>query len=225
MNDIKTLTVYFHTDIAFSEIQYLRGAIINRPDIHDVLYHNHTDSGFRYSYPLIQYKRIGGKAAMLFIGDGTDSIAQLFGHGVDGTVALGKRTAQLELANIEARTAKVQVWNDTFRYTIRKYLPLNERNYELYSATDAVSEHVRILEQSLVGNILSFAKGVGLHIDGRITVSVTKMSEPATYTYKGIRMMGFDLEFETNISLPDYIGLGKGVSIGHGMIKRMTKQK
>lgn len=34
-------------------------------------------------------------------------------------------------------------------------------------------------------------------------------------------MMGFDIRFKSNVSLPDYIGLGKGVSIGFGMIKRL----
>lgn len=225
MNEVRTLTVFFNTEIHTNEIPLLRGAIINRPEINDVLFHNHTDQGFRYRYPLVQYKRIGGKAAIVLVGDGTERMAQLFGHGPAVTVNMGTRTAELELANVDARITRVQVWDDTFRYTIRKYLPLNERNYGLYVATDSMSEHLRILEQSLVGNILSFAKGVGLHIDGRIEVSVTQMADPATYIYKGVRMMGFDLEFKANISLPDFIGLGKGTSIGFGMIKRIRKEK
>jgi hypothetical protein len=32
--------------------------------------------------------------------------------------------------------------------------------------------------------------------------------------------MSFDAEFKTNVSLPDYIGLGKGVSLGMGTVVR-----
>ena len=35
---------------------------------------------------------------------------------------------------------------------------------------------------------------------------------------KSVKMMSFDLGFKVNISLPQYIGLGKQVSTGHGMI-------
>lgn len=37
--------------------------------------------------------------------------------------------------------------------------------------------------------------------------------------------MGFDIRFKSNVSLPDYIGLGKGVSIGFGMIKDYKNNK
>lgn len=223
MNNIRVLIVFFLTEIRFYETECLRGVIINMPKIKDVLFHNHTVNGYRYHYPLIQYKSICGKAAILFIGDGTDSIAQLFSHDINTTVNIGTRTTHLYLSNVEALTTRVQLWNDTFHYTIRKYLPLNKRNYEIYCNTEELSERLHILEQVIVGNILSFAKGIDLHIDGQIEVKITWMSRPTIYKYKGVKMKGFDLEFKSNISLPDYIGLGKGVSLGFGMIKRMKK--
>ena len=32
-------------------------------------------------------------------------------------------------------------------------------------------------------------------------------------------MEGFDMKFKTNVQLPQYIGLGKGVSLGFGEIR------
>ena len=62
---IRTLTVQFDANILYKEIPLFRGAVLkSMGDNADLLYHNHTgENTFRYSYPLIQYKRLGGKAA------------------------------------------------------------------------------------------------------------------------------------------------------------------
>jgi transketolase N-terminal domain/subunit len=38
-------------------------------------------------------------------------------------------------------------------------------------------------------------------------------------------MTMFDAEFLTNVSIPDYAGLGKGVSVGYGMAVRKKDKK
>jgi hypothetical protein len=38
--------------------------------------------------------------------------------------------------------------------------------------------------------------------------------------YKGIKVMGFSIDFEANLTLPSGIGLGKGVSMGYGRLQR-----
>ena len=40
--------------------------------------------------------------------------------------------------------------------------------------------------------------------------------------YKGIPVMGFTGEFRVNFKIPDFFGLGKGVSQGFGVVKRVT---
>jgi len=118
----------------------------------------------------------------------------------------------------------VQLWNSCFQYTIRKYLPLNQQNYRLYQAAGSLAERCGMLEKILTGNILSFAKGVGIRFDGMVKVAITDIPDSRLYTYKEVRMNGFDLEFRTNVSLPDHIGLGKGASLGFGVIKRNNQQ-
>jgi len=54
---------------------------------------------------------------------------------------------------------------------------------------------------------------------------ITQLDEPRTQYYKGVRLLSFDAEFKTNVSLPDYIGLGKGVSLGMGTITNMNNQQ
>ena len=40
--------------------------------------------------------------------------------------------------------------------------------------------------------------------------------------YKNTHLLAFNLDFSTNVFLPNYIGLGKGASHGYGMV-RMKK--
>lgn len=219
---INTFILRFSAEITLREVPLLRGAVIHAVQGANILFHNHVGTRLRYAYPLVQYKRIGGKAAIVFVGEGVSVIADYFrGNPLD--VMLGDRSVHMEVEHADASTTTVALWNDTFRYTLRKYLPLNKHNYGAYERVDGIVERCTILERSLTGNILSFAKGIDLHIDAPLQVKITHLSEPAIYVYKGVKMMGFDLEFVTNITLPDYIGLGKGTSLGFGMVKRMKK--
>jgi len=38
-------------------------------------------------------------------------------------------------------------------------------------------------------------------------------------------MLAFNIEFKTNVFLPNFIGLGKGVSIGFGTIKQIYQKE
>ena len=114
----------------------------------------------------------------------------------------------------------VQVWNEEFHYNIRKWLPLSSENYRSYRSLEGISEQVQFLQNILVGNILSFCKGLNLTVDKEIKCVITKILDTNSFTHKGVKMMGFDVEFKSNISLPNYLGLGKGVSLGFGTVVR-----
>ncbi len=75
-------------------------------------------------------------------------------------------------------------------------------------------EKRRFLERILIGNILSFAKGVGWHIDREIEVSIHSVPKLHKLSFKKYQMMGFDTDFVSNIIIPNNIGLGKSVSRG-----------
>lgn len=220
-NHIKTFRLNFSNPISFNEIPYLRGAIIKITKKQEILFHNHDkDNTFRYDYPLIQYKRINGNAAIIFIERGTDKIIDFINNNKD-IADIGNRKTTLEIEKVDANDTIVQIWESEFTYSIRKYLPLNKINYEKYIQTDDIIEKYQILENVLVGNILSFAKGMGIYFNNKIKVTILQVDEPKVYRFKNIKMMGFDIRFKSNVSLPDYIGFGKGVSIGFGMIKRL----
>jgi hypothetical protein len=70
----------------------------------------------------------------------------------------------------------------------------------------------------LKANIISFAKGVKWDIDKQISLRIDKIVSEKQVPYKKTRLSGFDIEFRTNVFLPDFVGLGKGVSLGFGTV-------
>lgn len=219
-NTVKTLVIRFTNELYYNEIECFRGAILQTMENANVLFHNHLEEDkLRYAYPLIQYKRIHRKAALVCVGEGTEAIGEFF-SSCHSHVLIGERSVTLEVESVRAHQTLVQVWEDLFMYRIRKWLPLNQENYARYMALESLAEKYAMLEKLLTGNILSFAKGLGIHFEKQVECKITTIEEPRIFTYKGVKMMAFDAEFKCNVSLPDYVGLGKGVSLGHGTVVR-----
>lgn len=220
-NTVRTLLVRFNTLIKREEVTMFRGAILRMMEQHpNTLFHNHEEEGFRYSYPLIQYKRIQQKAAILCINDGADAVGMLLSH-LNEDIQLGERNVKLDLLSVKANQYTFQLWDYPFAYTIRKWLPLNQVNYEAFQALESLAERSLFLEKILTANILSMAKGVGVFFEDRVNCKIIDFTEPAWVNYKGVKVISLDATFKTNVSIPDYIGLGKGSSINHGTTTRV----
>jgi len=217
MPHVRTLIIRFKNEIPKWEVNKFRGALIASLENANVLYHNHQDEGLRYSYPLIQYRTLQGKAAITCIGDGTDAIGE-FLSGQNHDLTLGERTEHFEIEDIHARNTLVQCWQTPLEYHIRRWIPLNKENYKSYEELEGITERVALLEKILVGNILSTLKGMGIKIEEQLTCKITWLSEPKPVTFKKVKLIAFDANFRTNVSLPSLIGLGRHVSVGYGTI-------
>ncbi|MCC8186828.1 MAG: hypothetical protein LIP08_04780 [Bacteroides sp.] len=215
----KILIVHFRNPLSPHELPQFRGAIIHATENADILFHNHAENQLRYAYPLIQYKRIRNNAAIVCIGEGTEAIGDFFSSR-NFDVNIGNRKVTLEIEAITARQEVVQVWDSSFSYHINKWLPLNQENYARYRQSESLAERYTMLEKILTGNILSFAKGVGIRFEKQIICQITEAQESYSLEYKKVRMTTFHAKFKSNVSLPSLIGLGKGVSQGFGTIYR-----
>jgi hypothetical protein len=220
LKKIRTLIVRFKNIIGQHEIHLFRAAIVGMLRQNNILFHNHTNDGLRYAYPLIQYKRINGKAAIVCIEEGTESIGEFF-SGFGGMAQIGNREVMLELDNVKVEQTLMQEWDSLFTYSIRKWLPFNSENFEKYQQTEGLKDKMEIMEKILIGNILSFAKGVGIHFEKEVLCTITDLTSVGMLRYKDVDFDAYDAHFKTNVLLPNYAGLGKGVSHGFGMVVRL----
>ena len=223
---IRTLTVFYDTEISSREIPFFRGAVLKSlGDKADVLYHNHTgDTTFRYSYPLIQYKRLGGKAAITCVEEGVDIIGQFISETPE-TIMVGTKEMKCEIARVQPARILVQTWNKSFNYHLSRWLPLNAKNYHIYQMADSLVERLVLLEKILKANLLSMLKGLGIHLEEELLVKITELSEPFIVSNKGIKLMAFNVKFTSNLSIPNNLGIGKNTSIGFGVIQQERKKE
>ena len=223
---IRTLTVLTDAEIHQNEVPLFRGAVINSlGEKANLFFHNHmADDKLRYAYPLIQYKRLAGKAAIVCIEEGVDLIGQ-FLTSVDGELQIGERKLAFDTTRVLPARILVQTWEDSFSYHISRWLPLNSKNYERYRTIEGLVERVAFLENILKANLLSMLKGLDIHLEQELVLKITKISEPYLLYNKGIRMMAFNADFNCNLSIPNNLGIGKNASIGFGVVHQQKKER
>lgn len=222
MYKLPTIVIQFDKEIDSRAIPFFRGAVIASLEKKDILFHNHDEDKLRYSYPLIQYKRIHGKAAVMGIGKGIESVSQL--------LAVGDYSCQIGNENVDMRIESVNAYDNDIvltekidnRYRLHNWLPLNSENYKQYQETESIVERIQILERVLAGNILSFLKGVGIFLEERLEVSLTDIKGQRAIEYKKVKLIAFDIEFKANITFPQYISIGKHASVGCGVLTKVT---
>ena len=222
MKKLRVARIQFDEPIKGKDISSFRGAIIDKLENANELFHNHKEEGYRYNYPLIQYKRISQKAAIVCLDEGVDSIHEFFNQN-DWKLNFGDSQINFELKDLHLNQFNLQIWNRYFHYNIFKWLALNQENYKKYTDLPGEEERLYFLGDILRGNIMSFCKGIGYHADKEIKVDIEDIIRTKVVPFKNIKLQAFDVRFKTNMFLPEYIGLGKGVSLGYGTV-RVNKQ-
>lgn len=224
MYKLPTIVIQFDNEIESKALPYFRGAVIASLGKKDILFHNHENDKLRYSYPLIQYKRIHSKAAVMGIGKGIEVISQLL-TAHDFNYQIGNKQVEMRIEAVNAYDNDILLTeNADCHYRLRSWLPLNSENYKLYQESESMVERIQILERVLVGNILSFLKGVGIYLDEQISLHVTDITGQRAVTYKKVKLMAFDIVFKANLQLPSNIGLGKSASVGFGVLLKNEEQ-
>jgi len=225
MPPIRIIKIVFDTELKDYEIPAFRGAIIDTVGREHAVFHNHIgDEQFHYKYPVIQYKNQGRKAAIVCIKEGVDEIHHFFTKN-SGEIRIGSDKRSLRVENVKINKFELQVWDSYFYYSIHRWQGLNSKNYEIYRRLEGMAEKIAFLENKLVGNILSMAKGLDWTVEKQIEVKITEIVRQQTTSFKGNKLLIFDLHFKTNVFLPYDIGLGKGASMGYGTVYKLEKNK
>jgi len=221
MKKLRLLHVVFDTQIEAHEIAAFRGAIVEKVGRENILFHNHLgDNEFLHKYPLIQYMRVGRKPSVLCLGEGVDEMYKFFVNK-NWDMMMAGRKLNMSVSSLNLKEYTLRITRDRFTYRLSNWLALNHDNYQSFDKLEALTDKIQMLEGILTANILSLAKGIDWIVDQPIELKINDLSAPKLLSYKGVKLTGFDASFTVNVFLPNYIGLGKGVSHGFGSVKQM----
>jgi len=197
----------------------LRGYFANKFKEYTLIHHHLENNKLLYKLPLIQYKILNGKPQVLGINQGAEILQKIY-EEIE-FLKFGENIYPVKEKNIVLRTEYFRITKTINNYQfITPWLALNEENYKKFLAFDRVNRS-KLLENILIGNIISMAKSLEYVIKEEI-VAIVKVKPTKVYL-KGIPMIGFLGTFQVNFHLPDYIGLGKSVSRGFGTIKQLKE--
>ena len=214
---VRVLTIRFTNDLRHHELPLFRGAVISALDNKPLLFHNHDGQALRYAYPLIQYKVLGGKAAIVAMGDGIDQLAQFFTSG-NFDLKVGDRAMSLEVDRVQPLQYQLQVWDQMWPYRVLRWLPLNSQYYRRYQSMESLPERMEMLQDIMRGNILAMGKGLGVYFDRQVVVRLTGLDQPRLVRVKRTQVMSFNAQMRCNVNIPQYLGLGKHTSLGYGVV-------
>ena len=196
---------------------HLRGAIGNFEFGNPLFHHHKANGGTVYQYPLIQYKIIAGEAWILGLSEGADSLASL--DLLDKDLTLAKRSYHITKQETSYSMVEFGWCNSPLVYVFcTPWIALNQKNYESYHRMPHPLKRRRLLERILVGNLLSFSKGVGHSVQNLIDVEFLELRDVKT-RLKGNIMLGFKGVFCASFRIPELWGIGKSTARGFGTVK------
>ena len=217
--EVKITSIIFDQRIRTEDIGLFRGAILTLlPD--DPILHNHREDAVIYRYPLVQYKCIDGKAAIVGLGDGAELLEKELYVGDELSLKLGRRILQFTVAEKHTSYFNPDIHSaEGFRYKIEGWFPLNQENHITYQETDRLTDRISMLDSRLTTNILAaHKKGMGHILENECIAYITDIDKISTAKHKGIEMLSFDVRIYSNTPLPLYCSLGKGSARGHGIV-------
>lgn len=224
MKNIKVLKVKFDTLLHPSKIPQFRGAVVQKVGREDtLLFHHHlNDTQYLYHYPLIQYACIYQHPSIVCLEEGTTEIHKLFAQP-SWDVTIGEEEVALKIDTLNMHQFTLQLTDQQREYRLFNWLALGQEKYQEYQQLTGLVAQIQFLEKILVGNILSFASGIGWYIEHPIELAILQLKEPRGMNFKSTRLLAFDVTFACNVFIPNDIGLGRKVSMGFGRVREVRK--
>lgn len=199
------------------DVAKLRGYIGNTFKEYPIL-HNHFEGKLLYSYPLVQFQVVNGEASILGIEEGANLLKKLAPQ--INELKLNDSYYRVEDCILNEKEYNVGPSRKELYYKFcTPWLALNSKNHPKYKAIQTWKDKKLFLNNILVGNLLSMSKGLGIIVDRKLYVK--SILNHGSFRFKSVNMLGFTGEFKVRFNIPDFFGLGKGVSQGFGTVRRI----
>lgn len=196
----------------------LRGALAARHPA-SVLLHQHDGRQNVYLYPRVQYSVRSGDALVTGLQEGGSAVEEVAKALPGAELRLGADTHIVTRVRCSRSSHEFgQTVGTPLNYEfVTPWIALNQENFERWRKAQTGGRR-DLLRRCLVGNMLSMAKGLGCCVTDEISTEVLDL-HTLTVLLKGTPMVGFLGRFASNFPIPDYVGLGKSVSRGFGVLR------
>ena len=213
---IKSVVVRLSTDKPVRKTSYqVKGVLMKEFSDNPIIPFINGSYRNNYLYPRVQVKILNEQIYLIGIKEGVEPIESI-AEKLD-IMNFGNITFKVEDVVTEVSDDGLGSTDKTIQYKfLTSWIALNQINLKRYKAlTD--KDRLILLRRLLSQNIAFVGKEVGLALEERIFVDLNLESLQANLMDEG-KMGCFNGEFRTNFILPNFIGLGNGITKGYGVL-------
>ena len=176
----------------------------------------------RFLYPLVQIKILNEQIYMVGINEGVNTIIELT-ERLD-ILDFGNITFQVFDTEVDTKDDQFRPVGRLIRYRLlTPWVALNQMTGSRYRILNNM-ERIGFLNRLLGQNIVFLAREMGIELQEKIFTKVNLTSlfpKPVDERNWG----AFSGEFRTNFLLPNYLGIGNGITRGYGAVYGMFNPK
>ncbi len=214
--EVRTVAVRIFTDKPVRKTPYqVKGVMMNQfPDEEIVPM---LDGSYRqkFLYPRVQVKILNEQIYIVGINEGVDSIKAI-AQKMD-FLDFGNITFQVLDNEIEEHVNRFQPVSKLIRYRfVTPWVALNQTTGNRYRYLNN-ADRVNFLNRLLGQNIVFMAREMGMELEENIFTKVT-LSSLFPRQVDENNWGAFDGEFRANFVLPNYLGIGNGITRGYGAL-------
>ena len=223
MNDllpeIKSAIVKIKTDKPVRKTPYqVKGVFIKKHSNEPIT--PMLDGSYRrkFSYPRVQVKILNEQIYIIGINEGVDSVLSI--PETIKELDFGNITFSINDFEVETQTQQFIPSGSIIKYSfLTPWAALNQITGDKYRSLPN-KKKISYLNKLLGFNLNFLAKEMGVSVDKGIYTKV-KITNLYPKSIDDNKWKSFKGEFKTNIVLPNYIGIGNGITRGYGTIKGM----
>ncbi|MCK6509470.1 hypothetical protein L6R29_05815 [Myxococcota bacterium] len=212
--ELVTVRLRFNEDLPSfpPRANLLRGAVCRwYPE--EGLLHQHEEGRTAYRYPQVQFRWRDGRGWIIGVGEGAHLVLRL--QLLRRLLVLGEYVRRVEQVDIETRLVRLEEseWEERYRLW-SPLLLFNQERYRDYLGMDEEGQqHER--DRLLRSQMLMMLKGLGVWIDWELGARL-QVEREVYVTHKGVKMLGFMGEVQTNLKMPSHLAAGRSISHGFG---------
>jgi hypothetical protein len=180
--------------------------------------HKDTASGYIYRYPVVQCKQIKTSLITLGISQGADF---LFEH-IRGLEEISQGTTACAILERDTAIRLEEFGTGALRTYefLTPWLALNQQNAKKFYTLKGKAERDAFMHSILINTLGMLAKSLDytlpepIQCEAKIRFRIDRIERENVIVFLG--------KFRTNLTIPDYFGIGQSVSQGFGTIRRIA---
>ena len=214
--EVQTITVRLLTDKPVRKTPYqVKGVLMRQFPDEEIIPMLNGSYRKQFLYPRVQVKILNEQIYIVGISDGVEPINAIISK-MD-LLDFGNITFQVLDSEIEKHEDRFQPISKLIRYRFATpWVALNQTTGHRYRFLNNV-DRVNFLNKLLGQNIVFMAREMGMELEENIFTKVILSSLFPTPVDEN-NWGAFDGEFSTNFLLPNYLGIGNGITRGYGTV-------